>query len=238
MKYSILLSTLGKRDTLQKSISNFQSFLTRNDIEFVVTTTNPKFNLEGPGQVLYLEKPKITYFILRAAKTRHAMLKQITSRMFFMWRQAADIARGEWAVFVSDDTLLSKNFFDRVDRLAKKETRVFQPSLLDPEGYVVCGEYFRSYSISAVQRKLVYDFNLTSDLHGLTIWLDNIHNACNPNNPNEYIFDSESFCWHLGYPIAGGVPPIISQWDTTTWLTNQRTRFGNRIVDTKQSFES
>jgi len=238
MKYSILLSTIGQRDTLQKCIRNFQSFLTRADIEFIVITTNPQFRLTGPGQVIYVKKPRIAYFILRAARTRHAMLKQITSRMFFMWRQAADIARGEWAVFVSDDTLLSKNFFDRVDRLAKKETRVFQPSLLDPEGYVVCGEYFRSYSISAVQRKLVYDFNLTSDLHGLTIWLDNIHNACNPNNPNEYIFDSESFCWHLGYPIAGGVPPIISQWDTTTWLTNQRTRFGNRIVDTKQSFES
>jgi hypothetical protein len=185
-----------------------------------------------------MKKPNITHFMLRAAKTRRSMLKEVTGRMFFMWRQAADVAKGDYAVFVSDDTLLSKNFFERADQRISRETRVFQPSLLDPQGYVVCGEYFRSYTVSAVQRRLVYDFNLTSDLHDLTIWLDSIRKACDPNDSTEYIFDSESFCWHLGYPIEGGVPPIISQWDPTSWIMSQRLRFGNRKIDTKNNFVS
>ena len=236
MKYSILLSTIGKRETLQKSINNFQSFLTRKDIEFIIATTNPNFKLEGLGRVIHVKKPNIAYFLLRAAKTKRPVRKEVTDRMFFMWRQAADIAKGEWMIFVSDDTLLSKNFFDRADQMVRNETRVFQPSLLDPQGYVVCGEYFRSYTISAARRNLVYEFNLTSDLHSLTAWLHNIRKACDPRNPNEYIFDSKSFCWHLGYPIEGGVPPVIAQWDAARWIANQRLRFGNRRIDLKENF--
>ena len=238
MKYSILLSTIGKRETLQKCIVNFQSFLTRKDIEFIVATTNPGFRLKGQGRVIQIKKPNLAYFLLKAAKNRRFILNHVVGRMFFMWRQAADTAKGDWLVFVADDTLLSRNFFDRADQMISRETRVFQPSLLDPQGYVVCGEYFRSYSVSAVQRKLVYEFNLTSDLHGLTTWLDDIRKTCDPSNPNEYIFDSESFCWHLGYPIEGGIPPVISQWDTTDWILSQRSRFGNRRIDVKNNFVS
>jgi hypothetical protein len=237
MKYSILLSTIGKRGTLQKSVSNFQSFLTRNDIEFIIATTNPDFKLKGPGKVIRMKKPNTAYFMLRAAKNKRSiLLKQATDRMFFMWRKAADTAKGEWMVFVADDTLLSKNFFDRADQMVRSETRVFQPSLLDPQGYIVCGEYFRSYTVSAVRRRLVYEFNLTPDLHGLTRWLDAIRQACDPSNPHEYIFDSESFCWHLGYPIEGGVPPVIAQWDSTSWIASQRVRFGNRRIDLNENF--
>jgi len=239
MKYSILLSTIGERETLQKSISNFQSFLTRNDIELIVATTNPEFRLEGQGKVIHLKKPNTVYFMLRAVKNKRSiLLRQATDRMFFMWRKAADTAKGEWMVFVADDTLLSKNFFDRADQMVRSETRVFQPSLLDPQGYIVCGEYFRSYTISAVRRRLVYEFNLTPDLHGLTLWLDAVRKACDPGNPNEYIFDSESFCWHLGYPIEGGVPPVIAQWDSTSWIASQRLRFGNRRIDINENFVS
>jgi len=237
MKYSILLSTLGKRETLQKSINNFQSFLTREDIEFIIATTNHDFKLEGLGRVIHVRRPNIVSFLLRAARTRRFIQNQHTGRMFFMWRQAADTAKGEWMVLVADDTLLSKNFFDRADEMITKETRVFQPSLLDPQGYVVCGEYFRSYTVAAVKRSLVYEFNLTSDLHGLTAWLDQIRKGCDPSNPNEYIFDSKSFCWHLGYPIEGGVAPVISQWDVTEWIASQRLRFGNRRIDLEENFE-
>jgi len=236
MKYSILLSTIGKRATLERCVSNFQSFLARKDIELVVATTDPNLALKGPGRVIHVQKPIISYLILTLAKTGRFSLKETLGRMYFMWRQAADNADGDWMVFVSDDTMLSKNIFNRADKMMNKATKVFQPSLLDPQGYVVCGEYFRSYTISVVRRKLVYEFNLTSDLHALTAWLDEIRNSCNKNNPDEYIFDTESFCLHLGYPIDGGVPPVIAQWDVGSWIAAQRIKFGNRRIDIDENF--
>jgi len=238
MKYSILLSTIGKRETLHRSINNFQSFLKRKDIEFIVATTDPEFKLEGPGQVIHIRKPNMVHFLLRAAKNKRSMLEEVTDKMYFMWRQAADTANGEWAVFVADDTLLSRNFFYRADQMIRSDTKVFQSSLLDPQGYIVCGEYFRSFTVSAVRRRLVYEYNLTSDLHSLTRWLDEIRKACDPSNPNEYIFDSESFCLHLGYPIEGGVSPVISQWDSASWISSQRLKFGNRKINIKDNFVS
>jgi hypothetical protein len=228
MKYSILLSTIGKRETLQKCINNFQSFLNRQDVEFVVATANSDFKLEGLGRVIHVEKPK----------KKHSVWRRPARNLYFMWRQAADASHGDWVVVVADDLLLSRNFFERADHVIRKETKVFQPTLLDPQGYVVCGEYFRTYTCAAVRRELVYDFNLTTDIWGDTKWLHAIHKSCDLHNPYEYFFDSESFCWHLGYHIEGGVPPVIAQWDATSWIMDQRRRFGNRRIDIKGNFVS
>jgi glycosyltransferase involved in cell wall biosynthesis len=231
MKYSILLSTIGERETLRKCLNNFQSFLSRPDIELVVATTNSDFKLEGLGRVIYVERPK-------KVRKRFFIWRRAARSPYFMWRQAADASEGDWVVIVADDLLLSKNFFDRADHVTRKETKVFQPCLLDPQGYVVCGEYFRSYTCAAVRRELVYDFNLTSDPYGDTEWLHSIHKSCNLRNSYEYFFDSESFCWHLGYPIEGGTDSVTYRWNVNKWIKRQRLKFGNRRIDTKENFDN
>jgi hypothetical protein len=213
---------------MQASLNNFQNFLSRKDIELVVATTNPDFKLEGLGRVIYVEKPEIGHSVWRRADRNR----------YFMWRQAADSSKGDWVVIAADDLLLSRNFFERADYVTRRETKVFQPTLLDPQGYIVCGEYFRTYTCAAVRRELVYDFNLASDLWCDTKWLHAVRKSCDLRNAYEYFFDSESFCWHLGYPIEGGIDPVIAQWNASKWIKKQRRKFGNRRIDTKENFLS
>jgi hypothetical protein len=210
MKYSILLSTLGNRETLETCLNNFLHFVsTRNDTELVIGTSDP--NLTPP-------KAKVLWY------------PQSESLRFY-WKVAAEAATGEWVIIVADDTLLSKNFLERCDQLSG-DNLVFQPSLLDPQGYVVCGEYWRSYTIAAVRRKLVAEYNLGTRMWCDTEWLAKIFNF----HKTEYYFDTESFCYHYGYNIEGGIPCLIRKWDARPWIMEQRKKFKNRQIDVSQMF--
>ncbi len=179
------------------ALSNFQGFLGRDDIELIVATTNSEFRLEGPGRTIYLEKPV----------TKDSIWDRVWNRagrnMYFMWRPAAEVARGEWIVIVADDMLLSNNLFDRANQNVQGETKVFQPTLLDPQGYVVCGEYFRTYTCAIVRRKLVFDFDLTSELWCDAKWLHRIRKSCDLSNARVF-FRHRVVLLALGLPHRRG----------------------------------
>jgi hypothetical protein len=214
ISYSIVLSTLGNRSTLPNCLTNFNSFIeSRNDIELIVATSNPDFNpTVKRGKVIHVNWNK--------------------PEMYFMWRHGADNSTGDWVVMMGDDSLLSRNFFDRCDRLSKPDTLIFQPTLLDPQGYVVCGEYFRSYDMAAVRRSAVSEYNLGTEPDCLTKFVDSIWHA----RPERFIFDTGSFLYHYGYEIEGGIPPVIAKWDAATWIKQQREKFNYRRINVKDTF--
>ena len=69
MKYSMLLSTIGKRETMHRALNSFQSFLIRADIELVIATTDLDLRLEGLGRVVYVKKPGKLHFWINASRT-------------------------------------------------------------------------------------------------------------------------------------------------------------------------
>ena len=227
MKYSFTLSTLGKRDTLNECLGNFNWFVqNRQDAELVIATTNPDFRSDI-GRVYYFKRPE-------------------NMKRYFLWRQAADLANGEIAVKVDDDIKLSRNFLDRCDEFfARPETVMLQPALVDADGYVILSKYIRTYAIFAVRRELVRKFNFGSQMWCDTEFVESIRKHCR-FRPRRIIFDDESYALHYGYPGISRVDrsPDNRKRDSSqkwggrfdAWIRKQKSMNNYRTISLKEVF--
>lgn len=217
LKYSLILSTVGVRETMDECLSNFNWFVQkRRDTELVIGTTRPDFTTDM-GRVYYFKQP-------------------IWLRKFFMYRQAAELASGEIVIFVADDLKLSKNFLDRCDGFfAHPETMMVQPALVDAEGFVILSEYIRSYTVGAVRRRLVKELNLGTHMSDDTEFVEKVRREY------QVIFDNDSYALHYGYPVKGGVDAMIRPYNRNRarfddWIHNQRLLNNHRMINLKETF--
>jgi len=227
MKYSFILSTLGKRETIDECLNNFNSFIqNRRDTELVIATTNPDFSSDI-GRVYYFKRPE-------------------NARRYFLWRQAADLANGEIVVKVDDDVKLSRNFLDRCDEFfARQETVIVQPTLVDADGYVILSKYVRSYTIFAVRRRLVRKFNLGTHMWCDTEFVEAIRRHYRFRR-HRVIFDNESYALHYGYPGKSGIDIRADnrkrdsslKWGGRfdEWISKQKSMNNYRTINLKEIF--
>ena len=213
IKYSFILSTVGKRETLQECLNNFNWFVeNRHDTELVIATTSPDFTT-NIGRVYHFKQPK-------------------ANEMYFLWRQAAENANGEIVIKVDDDVKLSKNFLDRCDEFfANQETMMVQPALVDAEGYIILNEHIRTYTISALRRRLVRKFNLGYQRRSDIEFIETVMK----HYPNQVIFDNESFALHYGYLVKGGIDSLIAQYNRNrghfdAWIIKQRAANNHKSI--------
>lgn len=213
IKYSFILSTVGKRETLHECLNNFNWFVeSRHDTELVIATTRPDLTTDI-GRLYYFKLPK-------------------KNEQYFLWRQAAEKATGEIVIKVDDDVKLSKNFLDRCDKFfAQQETMMVQPALVDAEGYVILSEYIRTYAIAALRRRLVGKFNLGSRRWSDIEFIETIRKRY----PNNVIFDNESYALHYGYPVKGGIDALIAPYNQNrgrfdSWIIKQRAANNHKSI--------
>lgn len=227
IRYSFILSTLGKRPAIYDCLSNFNSFIqNRHDTELVIATTNPKFS-SHVGKVYYFTKPE-------------------NVDKYFLWRQASDLATGEIAVKVDDDVKLSRNFLDRCDDFfARQETVMVQPALVDADGYLILSKYVRSYAIFAVRRSLVQEFNLGTHLWCDTEFVEAIRRRYRFSR-RRIIFDNESYALHYGYPGKSRIDTTADnrkresslKWGGRfdEWISKQKSINNYRTINLKEIF--
>jgi hypothetical protein len=152
--------------------------------------------------------------------------------MYFLWRQAAENANGEIVIKVDDDVKLSKNFLDRCDEFfANQETMMVQPALVDAEGYIILNEHIRTYTISALRRRLVRKFNLGYQRRSDIEFIETVMK----HYPNQVIFDNESFALHYGYLVKGGIDSLIAQYNRNrghfdAWIIKQRAANNHKSI--------
>ena len=227
MKYSFILSTLGRREVIDECLGNFNSFIqNRRDTELVIATTNPNFSSDI-GRVYYFKRPE-------------------NVEKYFLWRQAADLANGEIVVKVDDDVKLSRNFLDRCDKFFdREETVMVQPVLVDADGYVILSKYIRSYTIASLRRRLIGKFNLGTHMWCDTEFVEAIRRHYRFRR-GRVIFDNESYALHYGYPGISGIDTTADNRKRNSslkwggrfdeWVSKQKSMNNYRAINLKEIF--
>ena len=228
LKYSFILSTLGKRDCIGECLSNFNSFVQkRRDTELVIATTNSDFSSDV-GRVHYFERPD-------------------KGKDYFLWRQAADLAIGEIVIKVDDDVKFSKNFLDRCDEFfARQETVMVQPAVVDADGYVILTKYIKTYTIGALRRRLIREFDLGTYFAADVEFIEAIRRRYRFRR-YRVIFDNDSYILHYGYPGTQSRVDVEAdnrkldlslKWEGRfdQWISKQKSKNNYRTIDLRANF--